>query len=414
MDLSWPKGISVNDGVGKNKYLGSYFTLRYPSLDHITQVLSELGPQALIYKIDKSRAFRQLRIDPGDLDLLGIKHKDYYIDGTLPFGFRLGSVFFQRCLDAIRFIMKQHGFNNLFNYIDDLIYVGLPHEIHKSFKFLQEVLLDLGLEISSSKLVPPTKSAVCLGILVDVMNKNTSIPTEKLSQIIETCFAWSTKTYCSKRDLQSLLGSLLYITKCVKPARYFLNRMLTLLRENSAQRKIILNQPFFSDLNWFCTFLYSYNGSIYYDTRNIDAQVHLDACLTGLGGAYNSMVYALPIPKDYQGYTIVHFEILNIVVACKIWADFWQDKKVQIFCDNMAVVEVLTIRRAPVHTLAVCARNVVLLSSLYNIHLTFSHIAGKQNVLADLLLRWEPNQWAALQELCPNHVWIDSHIDLHY
>ena len=209
MDLSWPKGLSVNDGVAKNKYLGSYFTLRYPSLDHITQVLSELGSQALIYKIDISRAFRHLRIDPGDLDLLGIKHKDYYIDGTLPFGFRLGSVFFQRCSDAIRFIMKQHGFNKLFNNIDDLIYVGLPHEIHKSFKFLQELLLDLGLEISSSKLVPPTKSAVCLGILVDLMNKNTSIPTEKLSQIIETCSAWSTKTYCSKRDLQSLLGSLL-------------------------------------------------------------------------------------------------------------------------------------------------------------------------------------------------------------
>ena len=146
MDLSWPKGLSVNDGVAKHKYLGSYFTLRYPSLDHITQVLCELGPQALIYKIDISRAFRHLRIDPGDLDLLGIKHKDYYIDGTLPFGFRLGSVFFQRCSDAIHVIMKQHGFNNLFNYIDDLIYVGLTHEIHKSFKFLQELLLDLGLE----------------------------------------------------------------------------------------------------------------------------------------------------------------------------------------------------------------------------------------------------------------------------
>ena len=77
--------------------------------------------------------------------------------------------------------MKQHGFNHLFNYIDDLIYVDLPHDIHKSFKFLQELLQDLGLEISSSKLVPPTKSAVCLGILVDITNRTTSIPPEKLS-----------------------------------------------------------------------------------------------------------------------------------------------------------------------------------------------------------------------------------------
>ena len=75
MDLSLPKGLSVNDGASKNKYLGSYFTLRYPSSDHITQALCELVPQALIYKIDISRAFRHLRIDPGHLDLLGLLHQ---------------------------------------------------------------------------------------------------------------------------------------------------------------------------------------------------------------------------------------------------------------------------------------------------------------------------------------------------
>ena len=214
-----------------------------------------------------------------------------------------------------------------------------------------------------------------MGILVDITNRTTSISSEKLSQIIETCSAWSTKTYCSKRDLQSLLGSLLYITKYVKPVQYFLHCMLILLRENSTQWKILLNQPSFSDLNWFCTFLHTYNGITYYDARSTDAEVHLDACHTDLGGAYNSMVYALP--NNYQGYTIVHLEILNILVACKIWAKFWQDKKVQIFCDNLAV-EVLTTGRTRDHTLAACARNIWLLPSLYNIHLTFSHIAGKK------------------------------------
>ena len=53
------------------------------------------------------------------------------------------------------------------------------------------------------------------------------------------------------------------------------------------------------------------------------------------------MVYALPTPLGFKGYTIVHLEILNIVVAVKIWASHWADKKIQIFCDNMAVVNVL-------------------------------------------------------------------------
>ena len=35
MDLSRPKGFSVNDDIHKCKYLDSYFTLQYPSIDYI-------------------------------------------------------------------------------------------------------------------------------------------------------------------------------------------------------------------------------------------------------------------------------------------------------------------------------------------------------------------------------------------
>ena len=123
MDLSWPKGASVNDGVLKDTYLGTDYTLTYPSIDHITQSLVKLDPAAQIYKIDISRAFRQIKIDPADIDLLGLKIENhYFLDRSVPFGFRHGSQIFQRCTDAIRFIMARHGFPTLWNYIDDLIY----------------------------------------------------------------------------------------------------------------------------------------------------------------------------------------------------------------------------------------------------------------------------------------------------
>ena len=138
--------------------------------------------------------------------------------------------------------MKNHDFQTIFNYIDDLIYVGLPHEIHQSFMFLHYLLQDLGLEVSRSQLVAPATQVVCLGILVDTVAQMISIPTDKLQQIKNICSSWSSKTYCSKRDLQSLLGSLLYITKCIKPARYLLNRMLALLAQNVNHGKKLLNQ----------------------------------------------------------------------------------------------------------------------------------------------------------------------------
>ena len=53
----------------------------------------------------------------------------------------------------------------LFNYIDDLLYTGLSSEI------LLDLLQELGLDISHKKLVSPATSVICLGILVDSVNK---------------------------------------------------------------------------------------------------------------------------------------------------------------------------------------------------------------------------------------------------
>ena len=266
MDLSWPKGASVNNGVAKDTYLGTPYELNYPSVDSITNSLRNLGPSAQIYKIDTSRAFRQIKIDPGDIDLLGIKFQDqYFLDRWVAFGFCHGSLIFQRCTDAIRYIMAQHGFPLLYNYIDDLIYTGLPSQINESFIFLKKLLGELGLEISNKKLVPSATSVTCLGILVDSVQKTISIPSEKLAEIVQLCADWGSKTYCSKKDLQSLLGSLLYVSRCVKHSRFFLNRMLQLLRDNVDTRKILITAEFKHDLAWFNSFLPHYNVVTYYD-----------------------------------------------------------------------------------------------------------------------------------------------------
>ena len=209
------------------------YTLNYPSVDNITASLCKLGPAAQLFKIDISRAFRQIKVYPGAIDLLGIKFDDqYFINLSVLFVHRHDSKIFQRCTDSIRPIMAQHGFPGLYNYIDDLIFTGLPSKIHLVYEFLQNLLSELGLDISYKKLVPPSTSIVCLGILINTVDRTISIPPKKLQDIVHTCTNWETKTYCSKNQLQALLGSLLYITKCVKPARIFLNRILQLLRDN--------------------------------------------------------------------------------------------------------------------------------------------------------------------------------------
>ena len=67
IDLSWPLGASVNAGIDKT-YLGSTFSLTFPTVDDITTELTCLGCGALLFKIDVRRAFRHVKVDSGDYD----------------------------------------------------------------------------------------------------------------------------------------------------------------------------------------------------------------------------------------------------------------------------------------------------------------------------------------------------------
>ena len=145
------------------------------------------------------------------------------------------------------------------NYIDDFIHCGLPSNIGLSYKFLLDLLQDVGLDISVNKLCPPSTDV----ILFDTVNRTISIPDNKLQEICQMCNVWSDKRIVIKNELQSL-GLLLYITKCVRPARYFLNHMLQLLRDNHNNQNICLTDEFFKDLKWFQVFFTSYNGTTFY------------------------------------------------------------------------------------------------------------------------------------------------------
>ena len=48
VDLSWPIGASVNAGIDKTSYLGSVFSLTFPTIDDITRQLKSIGHGVLL------------------------------------------------------------------------------------------------------------------------------------------------------------------------------------------------------------------------------------------------------------------------------------------------------------------------------------------------------------------------------
>ena len=106
--------------------------------------------------------------------------------------------------------------------------------------------------------------------------------------------------------------------------------------------------------------------------------------------------------------------MLNVVVAFKVWGYLWANHRIQIHCDNMAVVEVLQHGYARDMGLATCARNIWFLMAQFNISADFVHIPGHENHVADLLSRWNstPQDDEKLLTLVPKPLWLTVHPDL--
>ena len=134
-----------------------------------------------------------------------------------------------------------------------------------------------------------------------------------------------------------------------------------------------------------------------------------------MGACWGSQVYALQIPLGYMDMLIVHLEMLNILAALRIWGEAWNNSKVAIACDNLAVVQVLNSGKTRDLTLAAIASNIQFQVATMHINLKVTHIPGNVNVIADLLSRWtsRPMANATLHHLLPVHTWVkvnESHI----
>ena len=158
--------------------------------------------------------------------------------------------------------MKSQGYD-VINYIDDVIGFGTISTAQPSFDALTNLLQKLGLDISFKKLVQPATKVVCLRVAVNTENSTVAIPNENVTEILQKCKDWTGKTHSTKKELQSPLGSLLYIPKYVRSSRTFLNRMLDTLRNHFGTDHILLDMNFHREINWFKKFLKKINGKAF-------------------------------------------------------------------------------------------------------------------------------------------------------
>ena len=86
-----------------------------------------------------------------------------------------------------------------------------------------------------------------------------------------------------------------------------------------------------------------------------------------------------------QSLGIVHLGMIDILVAMKLFAGAWAKRHVLIKCDNQAVIQVTSTGKTRDPFLAACSRNIWPMAAAGDIDLTYVHVLGKNNQVADLL-----------------------------
>ena len=117
MDLSFPHGASVNDGISSDLVPLSNITV-----DDVAEIVQELGRGALLAKMDIEAAYWLIPVHPQDRILHGM----VYVDPCLLFGLQSAPKVFNTVADALCWCLQQAGIQWVVHYLDDFIIVAPP------------------------------------------------------------------------------------------------------------------------------------------------------------------------------------------------------------------------------------------------------------------------------------------------
>ena len=411
MDLSSPRGYSVNDGIDPH-----LCSLKYAAIDQAVTFIHLIGKGTLLAKLDLKSAYRRVPVRRADQNLLGFRWQGkIYTDTALPFGLRSAPKIFSAVADALSWAMICNGVDFFIHYLDDFLFFGPPTSATTSLASLHQAIhicTLLKFPVAPEKTVVPTDRLVFLGIEINTSSGMLSLPREKLLKLQELLRSWMDRKAAPKRELLSLLGHMSHAASVIRPGRIFVRHLIDAAARAQAPHHFIrLTKHCRADLLWWSEFASSWNGTAICTPHDPSVWCYTDASGSWGCGAFLSTSpapwFQLQWPEDWATRNIAAKELIAIVIAAAIWGAHWKGLKVMFKSDNTAAVTAIMSGSAKDPTLRHLLRCFFFISAEWDFSFLASHIPGRLNNAADALSRNHVGKFFSIvshAETLPSHI----------
>lgn len=255
IDMSYPRGQSVNDTISDNWELmpGFHGQFRFPTHDILCkQIVAMQDP--VMFVADMAAWFMQIASDPADLPYLAFAWRGaLFLHRRLPFGCRSACLHAQRVTDALTAIYRELTKHFMVGYVDDITSVIEKLVSAAAYLDFNDLTDRLGVGRALEKDQCPDILRIYLGLLYDLARRTLHLPEEKLLRVLNLLEKWTVMDTCTKQDLESIIGVLNHVAVVVPAGRPFCASLLDQLRQG--QFPVQISDDLKRDIDMWRTFL---------------------------------------------------------------------------------------------------------------------------------------------------------------
>jgi len=369
LNLSAPKGRSVNDGIDKDE-----FPAKMSSTGAWLQVLNTAGRGCLITKTDWAAAYKHICVRAEDLDLQWFSWAGkFFMELCLIFGSASSAGIFD---DAAKLVLdlvcRRASFpkSMVCQHLDDVCAAAAAGSdaLYRLDGAFQEIAADIGVELApredKEKSFAPSTEGVVFGVHYDTVSWTWAIPQEKLDRICNMLADTIEAESVPAKEFRSLAGKLIHVKPLVPAGRFNIDKIMrTYAKAARTEDEVSISSACRRQLRFWLLFLRVCSGAVdiprpvgaavagALDAYTDAAGGSCEAVGRGTGGVLGSWWYYIPWAKRINaggwkvdgkkvGRKLSALELAGPLIVVAAAHKLCRGQALNVWVDNSGAVEV--------------------------------------------------------------------------